>query len=187
METARLYHITANWSENDKTYERNFLICAENSKTAGIIAHNRVPIKLTKNERPHPEDKVRLRIRDLGMPRPRRTYFADTIHVTSKPDPTKPSMLEDWATQFALLWGFEIGKRANTEETPKESLRIMLEYENKSVLFFQWASEFLESGEGDHETFFQRRLRELLGEPESTSEPSKTDLKTDINSQENGY
>lgn len=74
-----IYRASVRWSENNETLRQEHMIVAKDSQTAKIIAHNRAPYKLVKEDKPNPEDQIQITIRDYGIPLPNRTYYTSPI------------------------------------------------------------------------------------------------------------
>lgn len=78
-ENLHIYRASVRWSENNETLRQEHMIVAKDSQTAKMIAHNRAPYKLVKDDKPNPEDQIQITIRDYGTPLPNRTYYTSPI------------------------------------------------------------------------------------------------------------
>lgn len=81
----RIYHITASWEKDGKYRQKDVVIVAASADAALAIAHNRVPMSLTKTERPLSTDQVTFRVRDMGFPRTNTTYYTGPIVEVGNP------------------------------------------------------------------------------------------------------
>lgn len=161
----RLYHITANWSTEQKhQYTRDFLICAASKQDAEYIARNHIPNKVNTTPEPDKTTDIRLRIRDLGLSQKNRTYFVSEITTTTREKPEEMSLLETAATHFAYLLGAEYGTLNQTQEPSEEQtnrLTGIINIPNKKAICWQWAAEYWYQKELDADTFFYNKLNEL--------------------------
>lgn len=138
----RLYHVTAHWSTNqDKKFQREFMICAANKNDAECIAKNHIPEQLNMATQPDATKNIQLRIRDLGLSQKNRTYFVSEIVETSQDKPGTPSQLETIAIYFAHALGKTDMSKENITDT-----------------CWQYATEFLYQKDADPDTFLQAKL-----------------------------
>lgn len=97
---ARLFQAIVTWAEDGEMLRQEHFICARSKEDAEIIAHNRAPIRLTRNDKPQPGDKINIKISDYGEPLPNRTYYTSPIMDSSyspvKPGPMKRRKIKDF-------------------------------------------------------------------------------------------
>lgn len=101
--TGRMFQAVVTWIEDGEMLRQEHFICAKSKADAEIIAHNRAPLRLTKNDRPQPGDKISIKIFDYGEPIPPRTYYTSPIMDSSyspvKPGPMRRRKIKDFDTE----------------------------------------------------------------------------------------
>lgn len=165
MRTDRLYHVTANWLTNtQKRYTRDFLICAENKQDAEKITRNHIPNQFLTTNNPTDTTDIHIRVRDLGLSQKNRTYYVSPIQETTRVIADEPSILEETATYFARLFGYEQGALAskseltNTQSARLTSLNTLCK---DTQMFWKLAGEFLYLKNADPTNFCRKKIEEL--------------------------
>lgn len=165
MRTDRLYHVTANWLTNtQKRYTRDFLICAENKQDAEKITRNHIPNQFLTTNNPTDTTDIHIRVRDLGLSQKNRTYYVSPIQETTRVIADEPSILEETATYFARLFGYEQGalasksKLTNAQSTRLTSLNTLCK---DTQMFWKLAGEFLYLKNADPTDFCRKKIEEL--------------------------
>lgn len=165
MRTDRLYHVTANWLTNtQKRYTRDFLICAENKQDAEKITRNHIPNQFLTTNNPTDTTDIHIRVRDLGLSQKNRTYYVSPIQETTRVIADEPSILEETATYFARLFGYEQGALAskseltNTQSARLTSLNTLCK---DTQMFWKLAGEFLYLKNADPTGFCRKKIEEL--------------------------
>lgn len=165
MRTDRLYHVTANWLTNtQKRYTRDFLICAENKQDAEKITRNHIPNQFLTTNNPTDTTDIHIRVRDLGLSQKNRTYYVSPIQETTRVIADEPSILEETATYFARLFGYEQGALAskseltNTQSARLTSLNTLCK---DAQMFWKLAGEFLYLKNADPTNFCRKKIEEL--------------------------
>lgn len=165
MRTDRLYHITANWLTNtQKRYTRDFLICAENKQDAEKITRNHIPNQFLTTNNPTNTTDIHIRVRDLGLSQKNRTYYVSPIQETTRVIADEPSILEETATYFARLFGYEQGALASKSElTNAQSARLtsLNTLCKDTQMFWKLAGEFLYLKNADPTDFCRKKIEEL--------------------------
>lgn len=192
MRTDRLYHVTANWLTNtQKRYTRDFLICAENKQDAEKITRNHIPNQFLTTNNPTDTTDIHIRVRDLGLSQKNRTYYVSPIQETTRVIADEPSILEETATYFARLFGYEQGALAskseltNTQSARLTSLNTLCK---DTQMFWKLAGEFLYLKNADPTNFCRKKIEELTNtvnldelatESNTTSAPNITPTSID--------
>lgn len=165
MRTDRLYHVTANWLTNtQKRYTRDFLICAENKQDAEKITRNHIPNQFITTNNPTDTTDISIRVRDLGLSQKNRTYYVSPIQETTRKIADEPSILEQTATYFARLFGYEQGalaskdKLSNAQTTRLTALNTLCK---DTQMFWKLAGEFLYLKNTDPSDFCRKKIEEL--------------------------
>lgn len=165
MRTDRLYHVTANWLTNtQKRYTRDFLICAENKQDAEKITRNHIPNQFLTTNNPTDTTDIHIRVRDLGLSQKNRTYYVSPIQETTRVIADEPSILEETATYFARLFGYEQGalasktKLTDAQSTRLKSLNMLCK---DAQMFWKLAGEFLYLKNADPTDFCRKKIEEL--------------------------
>lgn len=165
MRTDRLYHVTANWLTNtQKRYTRDFLICAENKQDAEKITRNHIPNQFLTTNNPTDTTDIHIRVRDLGLSQKNRTYYVSPIQETTRVIADEPSILEETATYFARLFGYEQGalasksKLTDAQSTRLTSLNTLCK---DTQMFWKLAGEFLYLKNTDPTDFCRKKIEEL--------------------------
>lgn len=165
MRTDRLYHVTANWLTNtQKRYTRDFLICAENKQDAEKITRNHIPNQFITTNNPTDTTDIHIRVRDLGLSQKNRTYYVSPIQETTRVIADEPSILEETATYFARLFGYEQGALASKSElTDAQSTRLksLNTLCKDTQMFWKLAGEFLYLKNADPTDFCRKKIEEL--------------------------
>lgn len=165
MRTDRLYHVTANWLTNtQKRYTRDFLICAENKQDAEKITRNHIPNQFLTTNNPTDTTDIHIRVRDLGLSQKNRTYYVSPIQETTRVIADEPSILEETATYFARLFGYEQGTLASKSElTDAQSTRLtsLNTLCKDTQMFWKLAGEFLYLKNTDPTDFCRKKIEEL--------------------------
>lgn len=165
MRTDRLYHVTANWLTNtQKRYTRDFLICAENKQDAEKITRNHIPNQFLTTNNPTDTTDIHIRVRDLGLSQKNRTYYVSPIQETTRVIADEPSILEETATYFARLFGYEQGALASKSElTNAQSARLtsLNTLCKDTQMFWKLAGEFLYLKNADPTNFCRKKIKEL--------------------------
>ena len=165
MRTDRLYHVTANWLTNtQKRYTRDFLICAENKQDAEKITRNHIPNQFLTTNNPTDTTDIHIRVRDLGLSQKNRTYYVSPIQETTRVIADEPSILEETATYFARLFGYEQGALASKSElTDAQSTRLtsLNTLCKDTQMFWKLAGEFLYLKNSDPTDFCRKKIEEL--------------------------
>ena len=165
MRTDRLYHVTANWLTNtQKRYTRDFLICAENKQDAEKITRNHIPNQFLTTNNPTDTTDIHIRVRDLGLSQKNRTYYVSPIQETTRVIADEPSILEETATYFAHLFGYEQGALASKSElTNAQSARLtsLNTLCKDTQMFWKLAGEFLYLKNADPTDFCRKKIKEL--------------------------
>ena len=165
MRTDRLYHVTANWLTNtQKRYTRDFLICAENKQDAEKITRNHIPNQFLTTNNPTDTTDIHIRVRDLGLSQKNRTYYVSPIQETTRVIADEPSILEETATYFARLFGYEQGALASKSElTNAQSARLtsLNTLCKDTQMFWKLAGEFLYLKNADPTDFCRKKIEEL--------------------------
>lgn len=165
MRTDRLYHVTANWLTNtQKRYTRDFLICAENKQDAEKITRNHIPNQFLTTNNPTDTTDIHIRVRDLGLSQKNRTYYVSPIQETTRVIADEPSILEETATYFARLFGYEQGALASKSElTDAQSTRLtsLNTLCKDTQMFWKLAGEFLYLKNADPTDFCRKKIEEL--------------------------
>lgn len=165
MRTDRLYHVTANWLTNtQKRYTRDFLICAENKQDAEKITRNHIPNQFLTTNNPTDTTDIHIRVRDLGLSQKNRTYYVSPIQKTTRVIADEPSILEETATYFARLFGYEQGALASKSElTDAQSTRLtsLNTLCKDTQMFWKLAGEFLYLKNADPTDFCRKKIEEL--------------------------
>ena len=165
MRTDRLYHVTANWLTNtQKRYTRDFLICAENKQDAEKITRNHIPNQFLTTNNPTDTTDIHIRVRDLGLSQKNRTYYVSPIQETTRVIADEPSILEETATYFARLFGYEQGALASKSElTNAQSARLtsLNTLCKDTQMFWKLAGEFLYLKNADPTNFCRKKIEEL--------------------------
>lgn len=165
MRTDRLYHVTANWLTNtQKRYTRDFLICAENKQDAEKITRNHIPNQFLTTNNPTDTTDIHIRVRDLGLSQKNRTYYVSPIQETTRVIADEPSILEETATYFARLFGYEQGALASKSElTDAQSARLtsLNTLCKDTQMFWKLAGEFLYLKNADPTEFCRKKIEEL--------------------------
>lgn len=163
----RLYHITANWkNNNNEHFSREFVICAADKTTAETIAKNHIPQALTKNMKTATSTAItdcKLRTRDLGIAQKNRTYFGSTIQNTKRDSVDELSPTEHTMNNISSLWGQEVGYLSNKTtlaSIEQNRLDVMTKTNNVATMLYQWTEEYLMSKNTDIITFFETKLSE---------------------------
>lgn len=161
----RLYHVTVNWvTKQEKRFMREFLICAVNKHDAECIAKNHIPKQFITTSQPNDISDIQIRVRDLGLSQKNRTYFVSEIIETKRNKIDEPSVLEHTAAYFAYLFGYELGKLAQTEtlsDVQSQRMSVMSNIKEKTQLYWTWAADFLYQKDMDRNIFFQEKLNDL--------------------------
>lgn len=175
-ERVYLFHITATWQEQKQTYSRDFLVCAEDKDTAEKIAKNHVPLQ-TIGTPDHPEN-LTFRVRNLGTPQNRRTYFSSMIYTVNGTEKNPHTVQQHLIMAFAILWG----KQFQTK-TAKKRLLLMNRTDHLYELFTAWANEYTTTSNTSIGNFFKEKLSALTNtnDPivEDTDAPAVVPNKTD--------
>lgn len=175
-ERVYLFHITATWQEQKQTYSRDFLVCAEDKDTAEKIAKNHVPLQ-TIGTPDHPEN-LTFRVRNLGTPQNRRTYFSSMIYTVNGTEKNPHTVQQHLIMAFAVLWG----KQFQTK-TAKKRLLLMNRTDHLYELFTAWANEYTTTSNTSIGSFFKEKLSALTNtnDPivENTDAPAVIPDKTD--------
>lgn len=192
MRTDRLYHVTANWLTNtQKRYTRDFLICAENKQDAEKITRNHIPNQFLTTNNPTDTTDIHIRVRDLGLSQKNRTYYVSPIQETTRVIADEPSILEETATYFARLFGYEQGALASKSElTDAQSARLtsLNTLCTDTQMFWKLAGEFLYLKNADPTEFCRKKIEELTNtvnldelanESNATSAPNITPTSID--------
>ena len=165
MRTDRLYHVTANWLTNTQNrYTRDFLICAENKQDAEKITRNHIPNQFLTTNNPTDTTDIHIRVRDLGLSQKNRTYYVSPIQETTRVIADEPSILEETATYFARLFGYEQGALASKSElTDAQSTRLtsLNTLCKDTQMFWKLAGEFLYLKNADPTDFCRKKIEEL--------------------------
>lgn len=161
----RLYFVTANWQEKNKNFTRDFIICAESKSIAEKIAQNHIPHQLMHTDTQ--PNNLKLRVRDLGTPNNRRTYYSSDIKQTDRTSVDDPSPFEQIVTQMSMLWGNELGYRIalqNKGELNHDEELALFAIQNEphpTKKLIEWTHEYLISTNTTVETFFHLQLKAL--------------------------
>lgn len=165
MRTDRLYHVTANWLTNtQKRYTRDFLICAENKQDAEKITRNHIPNQFLTTNNPTDTTDIHIRVRDLGLSQKNRTYYVSPIQETTRVIADEPSILEETATYFARLFGYEQGALASKSEltnAQSAGLTSLNTLCKDTQMFWKLAGEFLYLKNADPTEFCRKKIEEL--------------------------
>lgn len=171
-----LFHITATWQEQKQTYSRDFLVCAEDKDTAEKIAKNHVPLQ-TIGTPDHPEN-LTFRVRNLGTPQNRRTYFSSMIYTVNGMEKNPHTVQQHLIMAFAILWGKQFQAK-----TAKKRLLLMNRTDHLYELFTAWANEYTTTSNTSIGSFFKEKLSALTNtnDPivENTDAPAVIPDKTD--------
>lgn len=175
-ERVYLFHITATWQEQKQTYSRDFLVCAEDKDTAEKIAKNHVPLQ-TIGTPDHPEN-LTFRVRNLGTPQNRRTYFSSMIYTVNGMEKNPHTVQQHLIMAFAILWGKQFQAK-----TAKKRLLLMNRTDHLYELFTAWANEYTTTSNTSIGSFFKEKLSALTNtnDPivENTDAPAVIPDKTD--------
>lgn len=175
-ERVYLFHITATWQEQKQTYSRDFLVCAEDKDTAEKIAKNHVPLQ-TIGTPDHPEN-LTFRVRNLGTPQNRRTYFSSMIYTVNGTEKNPHTVQQHLIMAFAVLWGKQFQAK-----TAKKRLLLMNRTDHLYELFTAWANEYTTTSNTSIGSFFKEKLSALTNtnDPivENTDAPAVIPDKTD--------
>lgn len=175
-ERVYLFHITATWQEQKQTYSRDFLVCAEDKDTAEKIAKNHVPLQ-TIGTPDHPEN-LTFRVRNLGTPQNRRTYFSSMIYTVNGMEKNPHTVQQHLIMAFAILWGKQFQAK-----TAKKRLLLMNRTDHLYELFTAWANEYTTTSNTSIGSFFKEKLSALTNtnDPivENTDAPAVVPDKTD--------
>lgn len=175
-ERVYLFHITATWQEQKQTYSRDFLVCAEDKDTAEKIAKNHVPLQ-TIGTPDHPEN-LTFRVRNLGTPQNRRTYFSSMIYTVNGTEKNPHTVQQHLIMAFAILWGKQFQAK-----TAKKRLLLMNRTDHLYELFTAWANEYTTTSNTSIGSFFKEKLSALTNtnDPivEDTDAPAVIPDKTD--------
>lgn len=175
-ERVYLFHITATWQEQKQTYSRDFLVCAEDKDTAEKIAKNHVPLQ-TIGTPDHPEN-LTFRVRNLGTPQNRRTYFSSMIYTVNGMEKNPHTVQQHLIMAFAILWGKQFQAK-----TAKKRLLLMNRTDHLYELFTAWANEYTTTSNTSIGSFFKEKLSALTNtnDPivENTDTPAVIPDKTD--------
>lgn len=173
----RLYHITANWkNNNNEHFSREFVICAADKTTAETIAKNHIPQTLTKNMAAATSTAIadcKLRTRDLGIAQKNRTYFGSIIQNTQRDNIDELSPTEITISNLNSLWGQEIGylsHKTSLAPIEKNRLNAMTKTNNVATMLYQWTEEYLMSKNTDIITFFETKLSDYTNNEIKRSE-----------------
>lgn len=163
----RLYLVTAEWKYKTNIRTRDFIVCANNNDDAVIIAHNHLPISVTKSTKPSIYDDTDIKIYDLGPATKNRTYYAGPILTkqNKKGHYTTIKDTEKWLSRFSVLWGYEIGMRSSKpNQTPEEKQITLLlaGIEDTENLLRDWTSDYLETPVKNYKRFFDDKLKNLI-------------------------
>lgn len=175
-ERVYLFHITATWQEQKHTYSRDFLVCAEDKDTAEKIAKNHVPLQ-TIGTPDHPEN-LTFRVRNLGTPQNRRTYFSSMIYTVNGMEKNPHTVQQHLIMAFAILWGKQFQAK-----TAKKRLLLMNRTDHLYELFTAWANEYTTTSNTSIGDFFKEKLSVLTNTDDPIIEdadaptivPDKTD------------
>lgn len=162
-----LFHITATWQEQKQTYSRDFLVCAEDKDTAEKIAKNHVPLQ-TIGTPDHPEN-LTFRVRNLGTPQNRRTYFSSMIYTVNGTEKDPHAVQQHLIMAFAVLWGKQFQAK-----TARKRLLLMNRTDHLYELFTAWANEYTTTSNTSIESFFKEKLSVLT----NTNDPIVEDTDT---------
>lgn len=166
-ERVYLFHITATWQEQKQTYSRDFLVCAEDKDTAEKIAKNHVPLQ-TIGTPDHPEN-LTFRVRNLGTPQNRRTYFSSMIYTVNGMEKNPHTVQQHLIMAFAILWGKQFQAK-----TAKKRLLLMNRTDHLYELFTAWANEYTTTSNTSIKSFFKEKLSVLT----NTNDPIVEDTDT---------
>lgn len=166
-ERVYLFHITATWQEQKQTYGRDFLVCAEDKDTAEKIAKNHVPLQ-TIGTPDHPEN-LTFRVRNLGTPQNRRTYFSSMIYTVNGTEKNPHTVQQHLIMAFAILWGKQFQAK-----TAKKRLMLMNRIDHLYELFTAWANEYTTTSNTSIGEFFKEKLSVLT----NTDDPIVEDANT---------
>lgn len=175
-ERVYLFHITATWQEQKQTYGRDFLVCAEDKDIAEKIAKNHVPLQ-TIGTPDHPEN-LTFRVRNLGTPQNRRTYFSSMIYTVNGMEKNPHTVQQHLIMAFAILWGKQFQAK-----TAKKRLLLMNRTDHLYELFTAWTNEYTTTSNTSIGSFFKEKLSALTNtnDPivENTDAPAVIPDKTD--------
>lgn len=166
-ERVYLFHITATWQEQKQTYSRDFLVCAEDKDTAEKIAKNHVPLQ-TIGTPDHPEN-LTFRVRNLGTPQNRRTYFSSMIYTVNGMEKNPHTVQQHLIMAFAILWGKQFQAK-----TAKKRLLLMNRTDHLYELFTAWSNEYTTTSNTSIGSFFKEKLSALT----NTNDPIVEDADT---------
>ena len=160
----RIYRVTAEWKYKNSIRTRDFIICAENSNDAVIIAHNHLPANRTRSTKPTVYDDVDIKIYDLGLVSKNKTYYSGQI-LTKTGKRAKPSVTntEKWLSRFSLLWGYELGRKLQaTSEEEKQTAVLLAKIEDTENILLDWTEDYLETPVKNYKQFFDDKLSALI-------------------------
>ena len=166
-ERVYLFHITATWQEQKQTYSRDFLVCAEDKDTAEKIAKNHVPLQ-TIGTPDHPEN-LTFRVRNLGTPQNRRTYFSSMIYTVNGMEKNPYTVQQHLIMAFAILWGKQFQAK-----TAKKRLLLMNRTDHLYELFTAWANEYTTTSNTSIGEFFKEKLSVLTNTDDPIIEDADT-------------
>lgn len=166
-ERVYLFHITATWQEQKQTYSRDFLVCAADKDTAEKIAKNHVPLQ-TIGTPDHPEN-LTFRVRNLGTPQNRRTYFSSMIYTVNGTEKDPHAVQQHLIMAFAVLWGKQFQAK-----TAKKRLMLMNRTDHLYELFTAWANEYTTTSNTSIGDFFKEKLSVLTNTDDPIIEDADT-------------
>lgn len=166
-ERVYLFHITATWQEQKQTYSRDFLVCAEDKDTAEKIAKNHVPLQ-TIGTPDHPEN-LTFRVRNLGTPQNRRTYFSSMIYTVNGMEKNPHTVQQHLIMAFAVLWGKQFQAK-----TARKRLLLMNRTDHLYELFTAWANEYTTTSNTSIGDFFKEKLSVLTNTDDPIIEDADT-------------
>lgn len=132
-----IYRASVCWSENNETLRQEHIIVAKDSQTAKIMAHNRAPYRLVKEDKPNPKDQIQITIRDYGAPLPNRTYYTSPIleNNISEILPGKVQrrrIIENPEAYYQELWEKQQASQINTDATLDDDNDFLIDIPNQN-------------------------------------------------------
>lgn len=181
----KFWTITATWGDNGRRIRREFVICAPDRNMAEVMAHNRLPVKYTTGPKPSPEDKVQMRIREIGTnPGATTMYSSDIIpRIGSLAD--NISSIEQWSILFGIAWGITIGQSEHANRPllhVPDTSHMMNQMAAIQATLIKWAEEWLplSADNSQWELWFSNKMKEYLGFREEETSVLPNDQPEDI-------
>lgn len=181
----KFWTITATWGDNGRRIRREFVICAPDRNMAEVMAHNRLPVKYTSGPKPSPEDKVQMRIREIGTdPGATTMYSSDVIpRIGSLAD--NISSIEQWSILFGIAWGITIGQSEHANRPllhVPDTSHMMNQMAAIQATLIKWAEEWLplSADNSQWELWFSNKMKEYLGFREEETSVLPNDQPEDI-------